>query len=142
MSTLSTRFRWLLALFLLFGTFSAGAQKAKPQCYAKIELSHTPKFVGDSWPYKDNYGLWDYVAYTPYTYSGDPKEPQNQVNPVDPEPDPDTGEVKTWTFNSFPNDWNRWARADVDNNNKIVNGKLVLTTSANCSVSKIFNKNR
>ena len=48
MSTLSTRFRWLLALFLLFGTFSAGAQKAKPQCYAKIELSHTPKFVGDS----------------------------------------------------------------------------------------------
>ncbi|WP_315103069.1 toxin-antitoxin system protein [Capnocytophaga sputigena] len=98
------------------------------------------KFVGDSWPYKDNYGLWDYVAYTPYTYSGDPKEPQNQVNPVDPEPDPDTGEVKTWTFNSFPNDWNRWARADVDNNNKIVNGKLVLTTSANCSVSKIFNK--
>ena len=48
MSTPSTRFRWLLALFLLFGTFSAGAQKAKPQCYAKIELSHTPKFVGDS----------------------------------------------------------------------------------------------
>ena len=48
MSTLSTRFRWLLALFLLFCTFSAGAQKAKPQCYAKIELSYTPKFVGDS----------------------------------------------------------------------------------------------
>ena len=48
MSTLSTRFRWLLALFFLLGTFSAGAQKAKPQCYAKIELSHTPKFVGDS----------------------------------------------------------------------------------------------
>ena len=72
------------------------------------------KFVGDNWPYKDNYGLWDYVTYTPYTYSIAPTEPQNQINPKDPEPEPDTGETKVWT--------------------------LVLTTSANCSVSKIFNK--
>jgi len=97
------------------------------------------KFVGDNWPYKDNYGLWDYVTYTPYTYSIAPTEPQNQINPKDPEPEPDTGETKVWTFKNFPNDWGKWARANVEVNNKIENGKLVLTTSANCSVSKIFN---
>nr|WP_299575120.1 hypothetical protein [uncultured Leptotrichia sp.] len=48
------------------------------------------KFVGDSWPYKDNYGLWDYVTYTPYPYSMEPIEPQNQLNPPDPEPEPTT----------------------------------------------------
>jgi hypothetical protein len=89
------------------------------------------KFVGDSWPYKDNYGLWDYVAYTPYTYSGDPKEPQNQVNPVDPEPDPDTGEVKKWTFNSFPADWLKFGTAKVDE------GKLVLGVDGDNTTSKV-----
>ena len=48
MSTLSTKSFRLLTIFLLFGTFSAQAQREKPQCYAKIELSHTPKYVGDS----------------------------------------------------------------------------------------------
>ena len=98
------------------------------------------KFVGDSWPYKNNYGLWDYVTYTPYPYSMEPTEPQNQLNPPDPEPEPDAGETKVWTFNDFPNDWGKWARANVEVNNKIENGKLVLTTSPNCDVSKIFNK--
>ena len=100
------------------------------------------KFVGDSWPYKNNYGLWDYVTYTPYPYSMEPTEPQNQLNPPDPEPEPDAGETKVWTFNAFPDDWGRWARANVEVNNKIENGKLVLTTSPNCDVSKIFHKTR
>ena len=72
------------------------------------------KFVGDNWPYKDNYGLWDYVTYTPYTYSIAPTEPQNQINPKDPEPEPDSGEKKVWTFKNFPNDWGKWARANVE----------------------------
>ena len=100
------------------------------------------KFVGDSWPYKNNYGLWDYVTYTPYPYSMEPTEPQNQLNPPDPEPEPDAGETKVWIFNAFPDDWGRWARANVEVNNKIENGKLVLTTSPNCDVSKIFHKTR
>ena len=32
------------------------------------------KFVGDKTPVKDNYGLWDYVTYAPYSYSIAPKE--------------------------------------------------------------------
>ncbi|KAA6323627.1 hypothetical protein EZS27_026950, partial [termite gut metagenome] len=27
------------------------------------------KFIGDTWPDKENDGLWDYVIYTPYAYS-------------------------------------------------------------------------
>ena len=89
------------------------------------------KFVGDSWPYKDNYGLWDYVTYTPYSYSMEPTEPQNQLNPPDPEPEPDTGEVKKWTFNSFPDDWLKWGIAKVDS------GKLVLGVDSGNTIAKV-----
>ncbi len=26
------------------------------------------EFIGDAWPHKNNYGLWDYVSYTPYSF--------------------------------------------------------------------------
>ena len=41
------------------------------------------KFIGDNWPYQENYGLWDYVTYTPYSYSIAPVEPSTQTNPID-----------------------------------------------------------
>ncbi len=49
--------------------------------YAKQQLSYGEEylfyifcsvenleFIGDAWPHKDNYGLWDYVSYTPYSF--------------------------------------------------------------------------
>lgn len=93
------------------------------------------KFVGDSWPYKDNYGLWDYVTYTPYPYSMEPIEPQNQLNPPDPEPEPDTGETKVWSFSTFPADWTgRWGGADY---NKIEDNKLLLGVDKENITSKL-----
>ena len=48
MSTPSARTLWCVILLLLFGTLTVGAQEQQPTCYAKIELSPTPKYVGDS----------------------------------------------------------------------------------------------
>lgn len=48
MSTPSVRTLWCVVLLLLFGTLAVGAQEQQPTCYAKIELSPTPKYVGDS----------------------------------------------------------------------------------------------
>ncbi|MFR9164970.1 MAG: toxin-antitoxin system protein [Dysgonomonas sp.] len=68
------------------------------------------KFTGDHWPLQDNYGLYDWVKYTPYDYSMEPVTPENPVNPTDPDPEPDPGEVLRWNFDAsegmpIPSGW-------------------------------------
>ena len=101
------------------------------------------KFIGDNWPYQDHYGLWDYVSYTPYPYAITPVEPTTQVNPIDETPEPDKGEVKRWTFNTFPHDWIASTNIGSDGvgYNKIQNGKLVLSVDNYCGDAKIRYKN-
>lgn len=100
------------------------------------------KFIGDNWPYQENYGLWDYVTYTPYSYSIAPVEPSTQTNPIDETPEPDKGEAKRWDFNTFPNDWGKWTNVGADGSafSKLDNGKLILTTNSYCNVSKAYYK--
>ena len=101
------------------------------------------KFIGDNWPYQENYGLWDYVTYTPYSYSIAPVEPSTQTNPIDEAPEPDKGEVKRWNFNTFPNDWVASTNVGADGvgYNKIQNGKLILSVDNYCGDAKIKYKN-
>ncbi|MDO4879690.1 MAG: toxin-antitoxin system protein [Capnocytophaga sp.] len=97
------------------------------------------KFIGDTWPYQNNYGLWDYVSYTPYSYSIAPIEPSTQTNPTDVAPEPDPGERKIWYFKEFPSDWNKWTNVGTDGVafNKIEDDKLVLSVNDYCITSKI-----
>lgn len=97
------------------------------------------KFVGDSTPTKDNYGLWDYVTYQPYPYSIDPAEPSKQQNPIDAPEEPDAGKTVKWFFNSMPAAWKTWTNVGADGAafNKIAGGKLVLGGNGYCKTSKI-----
>lgn len=97
------------------------------------------KFIGDTWPYQNNYGLWDYVTYTPYPYSITPIEPSTQNNPTEVAPEPDPGERKLWNFNTFPSDWNKWTNVGSDGIafNQIENNQLILSVNDYCITSKI-----
>lgn len=97
------------------------------------------KFIGDTWPYQTNYGLWDYVSYTPYSYSAAPVTPDKQVDPVDPAPEPDEGEIKRWTFDTMPEGWNVWTNVGADGVGYygVSNGRLVLSNDSYCTTSKI-----
>jgi hypothetical protein len=99
------------------------------------------KFIGDTWPYKDNYGLWDYAVYTPYSYSMDPITPVDPVNPVDPDPEPDEGETVTWNFDdgNMPGGWNVWTNVGIDGPGyyAVQDGYLNLSNDGYCITSKL-----
>ena len=97
------------------------------------------KFIGDTWPYQRNFGLWDYVSYTPYSYSREPYTPDKVVDPVDPAPEPDEGETTRWTFDSMPNVWKVWTNVGADGSAfyGVESGYLVLSNNDYCTTSKV-----
>lgn len=99
------------------------------------------KFTGDTWPYKDNYGLWDYMVYTPYSYSMDPIIPKDPTDPVDPPVDPDEGETIKWNFadGKMPAGWNVWTSVGGDGPGyySVKDGFLNLSNDDYCITSKI-----
>ncbi|MDR0691672.1 MAG: toxin-antitoxin system protein [Prevotellaceae bacterium] len=99
------------------------------------------KFIGDTWPYKDNYGLWDYTVYTPYLYSMEPITPHDPTNPVDPEPEPDEGETVTWNFDdgNIPGGWSVWTSVGGDGPAYygVQDGYLNLSNDSYCTTSRI-----
>lgn len=97
------------------------------------------KFIGDTWPYQCNYGLWDYVSYTPYNYSSEPVTPENPVNPIEPAPEPEEGETKSWSFDTMPEGWNVWTNVGVDGIGYygVKEGHLLLFNDSYCTTSKI-----
>ncbi|MBO1362554.1 toxin-antitoxin system protein [Prevotella sp. A2931] len=97
------------------------------------------KFIGDTWPYQTNYGLWDYVSYIPYSYSSDSVTPEKPVDPVDPAPEPDEGETKRWTFDRMPDGWKVWTNVGADGVGYygVSDGRLLLSNDGYCITSKI-----
>ena len=99
------------------------------------------KFVGDTWPYKDNHGLWDYVIYTPYSYSMEPITPEDPTNPVDPPTEPEEGETVTWNFDdgNMPAGWKVWTSVGEDGPGYygVQDGYLNLSNDSYCITSKI-----
>ena len=99
------------------------------------------KFIGDAWPHKDNYGLWDYMIYTPYSYSMEPIVPETPTNPVDPPEEPEEGEAITWNFEdgNMPAGWNVWTNVGADGPAfyGVENGFLNLSNDGYCVTSKI-----
>lgn len=99
------------------------------------------KFTGDSWPDKENYGLWDYVIYTPYPYSMEPIIPEEPINPIDPDPEPDEGETIIWNFddNEMPANWSVWTNVGGDGPAYygVQGGSLILSNDGYCITSKI-----
>uniref|UniRef100_A0AB33JH18 Toxin-antitoxin system protein n=1 Tax=Prevotella sp. GTC17260 TaxID=3236796 RepID=A0AB33JH18_9BACT len=96
------------------------------------------KFVGDTWPYQTNYGLWDYVTYTPYSYSMEPTAPTEASDPVDPAPEPDEGTILKWDMNEIPQNWNVWTNVGGDGIGyySASNGALILSNDGYCTTSK------
>ncbi len=99
------------------------------------------KFTGDAWPDKDNYGLWDYAIYTPYSYSIEPITPDNPTNPVDPEPEPEEGETIKWDFTdgNIPGGWNVSTNVGGDGPAYygVQDGYLNLSNDSYCTTSKL-----
>lgn len=97
------------------------------------------KFIGDTWPYQANYGLWDYVSYTPYSYSMEPITPETSTEPVDPAPEPDEGETIRWNFDTMPENWKTWTNVGSDGVAfyGVENGNLKLSNDSYCTTSKI-----
>jgi len=99
------------------------------------------KFVGDTWPSKDHYGLWDYMIYTPYSYSMEPITPEDPTNPIDPPTEPEEGETITWNFDdgNMPAGWNVWTNVGGDGPAfyGVQDGYLNLSNDGYCITSKI-----
>jgi len=99
------------------------------------------KFTGDNWPEKENYGLWDYATYTPYSYSMEPVVPEDPTNPVDPEPEPEEGETVTWNFDdgNMPGGWAVWTNVGEDGAAYygVQDGYLNLSNDSYCITSKL-----
>jgi hypothetical protein len=131
------------ATWLIDGVSCAAQQLSFGEDYPFYIFCSTEnlKFIGDTWPYKDNYGLWDYVVYTPYTYSMEPVTPSDPTNPVDPEPEPDEGETVTWSFDdgNMPGGWNVWTSVGGDGPGYygVQDGYLNLSNDGYCITSKI-----
>ncbi len=103
------------------------------------------RFIGDTWPYQDNHGLWDYVEYTPYTYSMAPSTPENPTNPVDPGPEPEEGETILWDFEdgNMPTGWNVWTNVGGDGIDYygVQDGFLNLSNDSYCITSRLTYSN-
>lgn len=80
-------------------------------------------FTGDIWPTQDNYGLWDYVIYSPdHTQPG-------------------TGETITWDFenNTIPTGWSPRTNVGSDGGAyySVQNGQLNLSNDGYCTTANL-----